>query len=267
MDVVKIVGCRRRSWLCASWHACVCALLVAGGCMQTQDEPATTVSASFTVDDVLGNCVATYAGLRTFQARGLFRDYRTEKRRVATISWDFARPDRCRLQIEMDVALVSGKHWWTYDAASGRYRSHPQFTRTPIVTAASLLSRGVSFLLPAIMTTGERAFGKSRVRGFSDWRVEGVEWHAGHPCYLVSRRGWGSYRGGRLRVWIDQDRGLVRGWALSAKGPDAREDIVMGCSFYDLAVDERLPAQRFQATPPRPILLSLPEGLEGTPGR
>ncbi|MBN2562777.1 MAG: hypothetical protein JXQ75_17780 [Phycisphaerae bacterium] len=239
---------------------CVVGLVWASGCTRPH-EAEITESASFTVDDILGRCVAAYEGLRTLQAQGLLRDYRGEARRVATIGWDFVRPDRCRLQIDMDVALVLGKHWWTYDTASGRYRNHVQFTRTPIETAASLLSKGVPFLTPAILTTGERAFGGSRSRGFVDWTVEGVGWHAEHPCYVVSRRERGQSGANVLRVWIDQDQHLVRGWALEVDTGGGRDQTVMGCSYYVLAVDEELPSDRLQLNPPKQILLPEPAGL------
>ena len=208
---------------------CIGGLLWASGCTRAR-QAERAPSSSFTVDDILDRCVATYNGLRTLQTRGLLRDYRGEGRQVATIAWDFVRPDRCRLQIEMDVALISGERWWVYSATTGRYQDHPQFTRTPAETAAYLLSRGVPFLLPAIMTTGERAFGKTRLRGFSDWRMGPPEWHAEHPCYVVSRREAGRNRDRTLRVWIDQDRYLIRGWALESATGVGREGTVMGYS-------------------------------------
>ncbi len=241
------------------WAACACGLLLAGGCARPIDND-TRVEASYSVDDVLERCIQRYSELRTLQARGLVRDYRKGDRRVAKISWDFDGRTRCRAQIEMDVALICGTRWWSFDAASARYRSHRQFTKTPIQTAALLLSDGVPFLLPAIMTTGDRAFHLSRTRAFSDWRLEGVAWHAERPCYVLTRQGWGSYRGGRLRIWIDQDCDLVRGWALVAPVAGKRDEVIVGCSYYDLVENANLPTDRFLFAPPNPILLPEPQG-------
>jgi outer membrane lipoprotein-sorting protein len=215
-------------------------------------------STTFTVDDILGRCVAAYEGARTLQVRGLFRDYRGQTRRVANIAWDFARPNRCRLQIEMDAALVVGENWWVYDSEARRYRQHAQFTRTPMETAAYLLSKGVPFLLPELMTKGAQAFGGTRSGRFVGWRLEGFEWHAERPCYLLARGSRGGEQATSLRVWIDQDRFVIRGWALLAAAPDGREAVVMGCSYFDILVNETLPPDRFDLQPPKEIILSLP---------
>ncbi len=236
---------------------CACGLVLMGGCARPGGDVARG-QVSFTVNDILGRCVTRYAALRTLRARGLVRDYRTGDRRVAKICWEFDGRERCRIQIEMDAAIVLGDHWWSFDVTSERYRRHRPFTRTPIQTAALLLSDGVPFLLPAIMTTGDQAFRMSRSRAFSDWRLEGVDWHAEHPCYVLARRGWGPYKGGRLRIWIDQDCYLVRGWALAAPSAGGRDEVVAGCKYYDLIVDEVFPADRFELRPPKPILLSQP---------
>ena len=235
--------------------AAVILLALTGGCAGPHSTD--PVESSFSVNDVLGRCGAVYAEARTLRARGLLRDYRGKTRRAVNIAWDFARPDRCRLQIELEAALVVGDRWWTYDQTEQRYRPRSQFTRTPIETAAYMLSDGVPFLLPALLTRGERAFGGGRTAGFGGWRLEGVQWHAERPCYVVSRLERGR-EGIVLRVWIDQDRYVVRGWALSWPKSGSGDGVLVGCSYYDVKVNEPLPLDRFALKPPQPIELSLP---------
>lgn len=235
-------------------------LTLLGGCAGSTStvDPA---ESSFSVNDILGRCGDRYAQARTLQARGLMRDYRGQTRRAANIAWDFARPDRCRLQIEMKAALIVGDRWWTYQGAEQGYRSRSQFTRTPIETAAYMLSDGVPFLLPVLLTKGGRAFGGSRTSGFGGWRLEGVEWHADRPCYVVSRPERAG-DGAVLRVWIDQDKYWIRGWAISSLRSGGGDDVLVGCSYYDVKFDDPLPLDRFALKPPQPIELSLP-GLVG----
>lgn len=247
----------RRFLLTAGCVASLCVVLWTGGCQRPRGV-ATTTSASFTVGDILHRCVARYEGLTTLHAKGLMRDYRSKDRRVSAISWDFARPDRCRLQIETDVAVILEDSWSKYDASTGRYRRFQHFTKTPIQTPAHLLSNGVPFLLPVLLREGGRAFGKSRRQEFAEWTMEGVEWHAEHPCYVLSRTDWGQVHTGVWRVWVDQDLFLVRGWALLVSSLDGHNRTVMGCSYFDLTINERLPAGCFDLKPPKPILLSLP---------
>lgn len=176
-------------------------------------------------------------------------------RRVELISWDFAKPDRCRVQIGMDVAIISGSHWWSYDAKNGRYRKHRNFTRTPQETAAYLLSDGVPFLLPSISSKGLIAFSSGRSGFGRDWRMEGIAWRAERPCYVISRRGLGQESNRILRVWIDQDRFLLRGWALLANTGRGEEQIVMACTYEEMIEDGRMPSDRFRLEQPTPITL------------
>ncbi len=250
---------RRRRWVHACYLTCLCGILTAGACTRPTKTQPRTNSTSFTVDDILRRCVAVHRSLDTLQAKGLLRDYRSQDRRVATISWDFLRPGRCRLQIDLDLALISKDRWWRYDSDTGRYRGYQHFTKTPLETPAYLLSRGVPFLLPVLFNKNRRALMDNPARGFADWSMEGVEWHAERPCYLVSRPGLGKNRGTTRRVWIDQDHYLVRGWALVVRQPDGRVRTVMGCSYYDLLANKPLALDLFQLKPPEPILLSLPD--------
>ena len=236
--------------VCFTFLACIC------GC--TQPRPPDPVRTYVVVGDILSRCGETYLGLQTLQARGLLRDYRGRTPKASNIAWDLVRPDRGRLQIELSVALVIGDRWWTYEPTAGRYRSYSQFTRTPMETAAHLMSDGVPFLLPALWGRGERAFGGGRATGFPGWRLEGVEWHAERPCYVVSRPER-TGEGVRLRVWIDQDRFLVRGWALCGPRSGERDAVLLGCSYYDVIVNQEVPLSRFALREPQPIELSLPK--------
>ncbi|MFH1418420.1 MAG: hypothetical protein ABII12_09075 [Planctomycetota bacterium] len=254
----------RSGTLAACGLACAFASLISTGCGPFREHVTdTSESATVTVSDILERCVAAHRGIETLQARGLLRDNRHESQRVEPISWDFAEPDRCRVQIGMNVAIITGSHWWFYDAGSKRYRKHRNFTRTPQETAAYLLSKGVPFLLPSISTKGLAAFSTGRAGCKRDWRMEGVAWLAERPCYVVSRRGRGPETNRILRVWVDQDRFLLRGWALLGENGEGKEQVVMECTYHELLVDRHLPADRFRLKQPTPITLpqqAIPRG-------
>lgn len=228
-------------------------LLLCAGCDQATSPSDPKKSISISTDEILDRCVASIGRLKTLQARGTIRDNRREDRRVRPIAWDFARPGKCRLQIDMDVTIVVDDAWWTYDATSHEYKKHKSFTRTPMDTAAFLMSKGVSFLLPAVFARGEAAFGKSRVRGYSDWLLLGVAWLDEHPCYVVSRKGQGRDSAYKLRVWIDQDSYFVRGWDLIEPGENGRDAIVVGVTYHMLTGNAAVASDRFALTLPTPI--------------
>ena len=229
-------------------------ILMGAGCglnTARQDRP----SSSLSVEDILERCSATYSRSPTLQVRGLLRDYRGAKRKVLPIRWDYARPDRCRLQIGMDLALIVGQHWWSYDHLSGRFKAPRQITTTPIQTAAYFLSDGIPFLLPDVLTRGRRAFEAHDDRRRSRWRLEGVAWIADRPCYAIRREGQGRDRGRRWTVWIDQDRFLIRGWSWERTGPDGRMRTVLGCTYFEVVANRPMPPERFAVREPQPIVL------------
>jgi len=236
------------------WNAFLLFLagLWAVGCEQPRPTDPSS-AATLTTDVILDRCVSCFAKLNTIQAQGTLRDFRAESRRVVPIAWMLARPGRCRVQVGDNVALVIGDDWWSFDAADGQFRKHKAFTRTPMETAATLVSNGVSFLLPAVFARGEAAFGKGRSRGYADWRLEGVAWSSQRPCYVLARVGTSRETAATLRVWIDQDSYLLRGWDLVQSREDGRETTILECTYHELIVDAPIAAERFNLTAPSPI--------------
>lgn len=232
-------------------------LCLTGGC--GLGEPQGGASSLLTVDNILGRCGEAYLQTQTLQIRGLLRDYRRDERKVLPISWDYLRPDRCRLQINMDMALVVGENWWTYDQADGRFVSHDQRTSTMIKTSAYLLSEGIPFLLPDLLSRGKAAFQADDYRRKARWTLHGVTWFAERPCYVLARIGLGRDHGNRWMVWIDQDQFLVRGWVWEAMRPDRRQRTLMGCTYFEIVADQPIAPQRFQVVKPQPIVLPRPE--------
>jgi hypothetical protein len=232
---------------------CTAAICLSGGCSAwtapQRDDPSTV-----SIDDILQRCGETYRSLTTLQAGGWLRDFRRQTSpRIAPISWQFARPDRCRLQIGMDTAIVSGQDWWTYEAKTGQYKKHRQFTRTPIETASYLISQDVPFLLPVLLSKGASALRSGHAE---PWRFQGVGWYAGAPCHVLVRGGQdGQTEPGTTiqRLWIDQDRFLLRGWMISVPGREGRERPLIECAYADLSVDEPLPTDWLQLKAPTPI--------------
>ncbi len=206
-----------------------------------------------TVNDILSRCGAAHREVQTLRARGRLRDSRQISPRTVPIAWDFFRPDRCRLQIDMDVAIVAGEDWWTYDGQAGEYRKHHQFTRAPIETAAYLASKGVPFLLPSLLNRGEYAFDGGRAGSAARWELQGVGWYAEAPCYVVIRRSYDHTDGEILRVWIDQDKLLLRGWMVSVPVGEGRERPLVECTYLELAANGPLPSDWLQLKPPMPI--------------
>ena len=237
-------------------------LCLTGGC-GLGERQGSGASSLLTVDDILGRCGDAYLQTQTLQVRGLLRDYRRDERRVLPISWDYVRPDRCRLQINMDMALVVGEDWWTYDQAAGRFKSDHRTTSTPIETAAYFLSEGIPFLLPNALAKGEGAFHAEDYRRQARWTLDGVTWVAGRPCYALARVGLGRDHGSRWMVWIDQDQFLIRGWLWEAMRPDRRQRTLLGCTYFEIIADQPIAPQRFHVVKPQPIVLPKREAPTG----
>ncbi len=224
------------------------------GCTRPRPVPDDTTRSFSGRDDILDRCIAAYALVDTLHARGTLSDFRHGARRVAPVAWDLARPDRCRLQIDGDVAIVNGTACWTYRAATGRFMGNRTSTRTPMETSSSLLSDGAPFLVPTIWERGEAAFGKDRRRGYADWQLQGVAWSDERPCYVLFKKmASPSDRESLLRIWIDQDLLLLRRWSLVIPAPDGRERIIMEYADQELIVNRRLPSDIFQLSPPEPL--------------
>ena len=140
-----------------------------------------------------------------------------------------------------------------YDPAFGEYRGFAHFTRTPVETAVQLSAGGVPFVLPAVISTGARAFNGGNLAGFGAWRLEGVKWKGDHPCYVVSRREQDGANGGVWRIWIDQDLFLLRGWTLHVPAPGGEDKMILGCRYRDLVVNRPLRPDCFFLDPPTQI--------------
>ena len=210
-------------------------------------------SSSLTVTDVLDRCVAAHGRIHTIRAVGLLRDNRDLVHKVLPIRWDYARPDRSRLQIGMDLALVRGADWWTYDSANDRYKSHRQITNTPIETSAYFLTDGIPLPLVTLMTKGKVAFEMDGRRHREPWMLREVAWKGGRPCYVLTRIGRGPDRGQRWTFWIDQDDYLLRGWIWETGHSTGPPETIWGCTYSEIAVNESMPSDRFQVHKPRPI--------------
>lgn len=235
----------------------IAAVAVLNGC----SDPKPTVSGIVSLeesDHILDRCVAAYAGTSTVHAKGILRDFRHGERREVPISWDLARPSRCRLQIDRDLAIVHGADCWTYRSATGRFQGSRAVSAAPIERTSQLLSDGVPFLLPALWERGAAALGKERLGGFAGWRLQGVVWSSDRPCYVFMKKIASPEREDILRIWVDQDVQLIRGWSIVAPLEDGREKTVMECVYHELVVNGRLSAEVFQIRPPEP--LGLPEG-------
>lgn len=210
-------------------------------------------SSSLTVTDVLDRCAAAHARIGTIRATGILHDRRDLVEKVMPIRWDYARPDRSRLQIGMDVALVRGADWWTYDSAKDRFRSHRQITNTPIETSTYFLSDGIPLPLVKLMTKGKVAFEMGGRKNREPWRMREVAWKGGRPCYVLSRIGRGPERGQQWTFWIDQDKYLLRGWRWEVGRPGRSPETIWDCTYSEIRVDESIPSDRFQVQRPSPI--------------
>lgn len=212
---------------------------------------------SLSVDGILQRCETTYARLNSLEAKGWLRDYRSAERRVVPIRWELARPDQCRMQIDMDMALVKGPNWWSYNHQSEQFKSHRELGGSPIEAAAYFLSDGIPFLLPAAWHRPKVAFGADEARG--PWRLEGVAWTANRPCYVLSRQGMGRDSGSRWTMWVDQDRFLIVAWTWDVMRPSDDGTPVMktvwGCTYEVIVANADLSQDRFRIEKPLPIVL------------
>jgi len=202
----------------------------------------------------LDECRLSYEKLRTLHAEGVLRDYREGQARIQPLSWDFVRPDRCRLQIGDDLALIVGDTWWSYAGGQDRFQKHRRFTSTPIETAAHLLSDGVPFLLPGLLTRPGTVLGVGARRS-RDWKLMGVDWSGGRPCYVIARPVGLRGGNGTMRAWLDQDSHLIRAWDLVVPRADGGERVVLACAYHRLEVDGPISNGRLALAPPQPIPL------------
>lgn len=229
------------------------------GCVGPFDRSSDAES-SLTIDGILARAENAYKRMSYLDAKGYLRDYRGGRKRVLPIRWELARPDRARVQIDMNLAIVDGKSWWSYDNETERFKSHREQGSAPIETAGYFLSDGVPFLTPAAWNRPKAVFGPSDLR--SRWRLDGVAWNGGRPCYVISRDGLGRDGGSRWTLWIDQDRFLIVAWIweINAPQPDgpARMEIVWGCTYESIVTDQPIAPERFRVERPTPIVLPRP---------
>ncbi|OWY70958.1 hypothetical protein B7486_15295 [cyanobacterium TDX16] len=238
--------------------AAVCTELVCPGCAaprRAPDKVDLDSGAVVTSADLLVRVVETHRRATSLRALGLLRDFRRGADREVPISWQLARPERCKLQIDMDVAIVLGGQWWTYRPVVGKYTSHRPFTTTPIETAATLISDGVPFLMPFLFNQGAAALGAGADGLFPEWRLKGATFQAGRPCYFFERREPGPDNHGFLRMLIDQESLLLRGWTLGRLRSDGSEKILLEVTYYEIVANATIPRDAFDATPPTPIQL------------
>ena len=204
---------------------------------------------------LLGRVVEAHQRAGSLRAVGQLKDFRRGNTREVPISWHLARGGRCRLQIDMDVAIVLGDQWWTYRPAVGRFTSHRPFTKTPVETAATLISDGVPFLLPILFNQGASALGAGRDGLFPEWRLCGATFLAGVPCYLFERQEPGREGRGFLRMLIDQKTLLIRGWVLGRERSDGSERILIDVVYYEMTADSETSREDFEIALPTPIQL------------
>lgn len=228
----------------ALWFAT--ALLLNANACQRPAPPRDTTTTSLSAADILNRCVGVYQRVASYTAVGTMSDDRGGKAAPVSIRWDYERPNRCRLQIGNEVALVVGDGWWTMNAQIGDWRKHHQFTRTPIVTAAHLLSRGVPFLTPILLTKPDRALTYDNQVGFGAWRLEGADWAGGRPCYVLRRPQHVRDGAGVLRLWIDQDSFVMCSWSISVPGLDGQDESIVGCTYDVVTVNRPIPPERFK---------------------
>lgn len=96
--------------------AAICTELVYSGCAAPQRAPDKIdpdSGAVVTSADLLTRVFGAHRRATSIRAVGLLRDMRRGADREMPVSWQLARPERCKLQIDMDVAIVLGGQWWT----------------------------------------------------------------------------------------------------------------------------------------------------------
>lgn len=210
--------------------------------------PAKPVVSAISTEDVLDRCVAAYSQINTLRVSGVFRDNRQGEHQISPISWEIQRPDKCRVKIGPNEAVVAGKGCWDYDTQRRAFKSMNIPSRTPMETASYRISRGVSFPLPAVLERDEGAFGRSRVRGYVDWRLTGMAWIDDHPCYVVSRRETAGGRDATRRLWIDQDSYLIRAWDLVEGEGFGRDSVIVAETCHEVALNPSIAQTRFNVS-------------------
>ncbi|HKQ50532.1 MAG TPA: hypothetical protein VJZ71_20845 [Phycisphaerae bacterium] len=234
------------------------------GCPPPRGDPPSAISASLTrADEILDKCITAHNRLSTLQVKGVLSDFRHGTRRVVPLSWDLSRPSRCRLQIDRDVAIVSGAECWTYRSATGRFQGGRSPRAAPIEAAAMALSDDVPFLLPALWEDRSSALGKDQTGGFPAWRLQGVAWSGDRPCYVFARRIVWPVRKNVQRLWIDQDELLIRRWSVVDASEDGRERTIVECAYHEVVANGRLRPDCFQIQPPDPIAMPGSPGITG----
>jgi outer membrane lipoprotein-sorting protein len=219
--------------------------------------PGTVVqNVSIDTQEVLSRCAAVYAEGRSFHIIGVLRDTRPGRSRAAPLLWDFQRPDRSKLQIDMDVAIVLGDNCWIYTTQRGQYTRLRRFTKTLIQTSSFLLSDGVAMLLPELWAGNATIFDNSRNSPTSAWTLDGVDWLSRRPCYQLSRRESEGDRTRNLLVWIDQDSFVIRKWAIVSIGSDGSERPIVACEFQEIQVNAPLSESAFWLDTPESIKAS-----------
>lgn len=212
-------------------------------------------------DDVLRNCAAAYGRIKTIQMSGVLRDDRPENVRTVPISWDFEQPQRCRLQVGMDVAVSSGDRWWTYRADRRQYLTHRQRSPVAMKLASLQLSEGIDFLLPELLANSSNALGLDQNERSSRWQFEGVAWAGKRPCYVFHQPSNTEGDETDTRIWIDQDSFLLCQWTLEKRTPSGRRRLIAMCHYFQIISNQPLAPNRFRLEPPDPIYLP-PEVLD-----
>ncbi len=231
--------------------------------------PAATTAdpdAVLTSAEILRRCAAAYADAQTLSAAGLLRDYRGDRQQVKLIRWDLQRPYRCRLQIEMDVMILGSGGLWIYRSDVNRFASRRAPDGFGLESATADFSAGIPFLLPLLWSKSEQVLGAADPARGPRWRLKGPAWHAERPCYRMTRDGRWGHHAAIVRIWIDQDDFLIRGWSVELAAEGAEPVIVCGCSYFVVTADAAMPDELFHATPPKRIVLPRSEpNLKGEP--
>lgn len=217
------------------------------------EEDSTGTGSILMADDLLARSAAAHKRLTTLRATGFLRDARRGPARILPVRWMLAKPERCRLQIGEEVAIVLQDQWWSYRADAQRFRSHRLFTKTPVETAGMLLSDGVSFLLPSLFLRGESAFERDRFGKFIGWRLMGAGWLGAMPCYVFERHDATTDSPTVMRLYLDQESLLLRGWTLEALREDGSRRLLLEVRYTELLPNVTPASDAFQVRPPEPI--------------
>jgi hypothetical protein len=229
--------------------------LASSGCSLAM--PARTAD-EVSIEGILNRCADAYRTARTISATGLVVDNRRLDRRVDPVRWDFAAPNRSRLQLGMKVCCVGPEYAWAYDAASDRF-SQPQSSQTPIESTAYALTDQANFVPAGLVEKGDALFG-FRDERYEPWRLDGAAWLEDRPCFKLIRRGRGADAANRWTLWIDQDSYLLRAWAWHRDLDGGATEIVWQCTFSEIRRDGPVPDEVFFRARPAPIVLPKPPG-------